>query len=108
MHRSVKKSAALVAATLLAVVLGWFAYGYLYDLRLEHKFDQVSKGMSEQEVQAAMGKPNKIDKCGELGGYPSGCSKEYLYDPRLPVIENWAVFFNAEGLTLDKYDYISP
>ena len=108
MHGWVKKSVALVVATFLAVVLVWFACGHFYDIRLDHKFDDVSKGMSEQGVRAATGKPDRIGKCGELVGYPNGCSKEYLYDPKLPTIETWAVFFNAEGLVLDNYEYISP
>jgi hypothetical protein len=108
MAKWAKKLAALLAAALIVVVLAWLLYGYLYDNRLENKFDQVSKGMSEQQVQATMGSPDKIGNCGELGGYPSGCTKEYLYDPRLPTIETWAVFFDARGLVLDRYDYMSP
>jgi hypothetical protein len=102
------RSVALIAVTFLTVVIAWFIFGYFYDFRLEHNYDWVSKGMSEQEVQSLMGKPDSIGKCGKLGGYPDGCSKEYLYNPRLPMIENWAIFIDAKGVVLDKYDYISP
>ena len=108
MKKWIIRSAAFLAISIITVVIAWFIYGYFYDLRLKHNFDRVSKGMSEQEVQAVMDKPDSIGKCGKLGGYPDGCSKEYLYNPRLPVIENWAIFFDSKGVVLDKYDYISP
>jgi hypothetical protein len=108
MKKWLKRSAAFLAVSFLTVAIAWFVYGYFYDYRLEQDFGRLSNGMSEQEVQSLMGKPDSVGKCGELGGYPDGCSKEYLYNPRLPVIENWAVFFDSRGLVLDKYDYISP
>lgn len=108
MKKWLKRSAAFLAVSFLTLVIAWFIYGHHYDLKLEHRFDRVSNGMNEQEVQSLMGKPDSIGKCGELGGYPDGCSKEYLYDPRLPVIETWAVFFDSRGLVLDKYRYMSP
>ena len=82
--------------------------GYIYDQRLGRKFDRVSSGMAEHQVLSVMGKPDAVGKCGELGGIPDGCNQEFLYDEMLPTITTWAVFFNAQGRVVGKYEYQSP
>jgi len=99
---------AFLAVSFLTVVITWFFYGRNYDLKLEHNFDRVSKGMNEQEVQSLMGKPDSIGKCGRLGGYPVGCKREYLYYPMHTLLATWAVFFDEHGMVLDTDVYNSP
>jgi hypothetical protein len=107
MSKRAIRMVALTAGTVL-MALSWFLYGYFYDSRLEHNFERVSKGMTQQEVRSVMGKPDTVGKCGELGGYPEGYSNEYLYKPMIPAIETWAFFFDSQGRVLDKYEYQSP
>ncbi len=64
--------------------------------------------MEQQQVQSVLGKPDTIGPCGQLGGVPDGCAKEYLYYAKLPTITTWAVFFNEQGRVVDKYRYESP
>jgi hypothetical protein len=103
-----RRSVALLAIGILVIVIAWFAYGHFYDLRLEHQFHRVASGMDEQQVLSVMGKPDTVGKCGKLGGFPNGCDHEYLYDEMLPTITTWAVFFDAQGRVIDKYEYQSP
>jgi len=64
--------------------------------------------MSEREVISIMGRPKTVDKCGELGGAPGGCTWEYLHPAKLTIAETFAVFFDAHGRVIDKYNYESP
>jgi hypothetical protein len=103
-----KRSVASLTIGIVATLIARFIYGYVYDARLEDHFAQVSSGMNEQQVLSAMGKPDTVGKCGKLGGIPDGCNREFLYDPMLPTITTWAVFFDPHGRVLGKYVYQSP
>jgi len=81
---------------------------YLHDLVLEHRFKRVTQGMDQQQVRSVLGKPDSFGPCSQLGGVPSGCALEYLYEAKLPTITTWAVFFNEHGRVLDTYRYNSP
>jgi hypothetical protein len=99
---------ALLALSVLSMVLSGLSYGYFYDERLERHFDQITLGLNEQQVIAKMGKPDSIGACGELGGHPDACDREYLYGDRLPTIRTRAVFFDVRGQAIGKYTYDSP
>jgi hypothetical protein len=102
-----KLGPALASVAVVAVVAASVSC-YVRDRRLERGFDKIRIGMPEQEIVAAMGKPSSTGKCGRLGGFPEGCSKEYLYSTPYPVPWTWAVFVDAHGQVIEKYVYQSP
>jgi len=103
-----KRLVLFLAFSILLSVTIRFLYAYCYDVRLERHFDQIVSEMDEQQVLSIMGRPDSIGRCGELGGVPGGCYREYLYEPELPTISTWAVFFNERGRLVGKYKYQSP
>jgi hypothetical protein len=103
------KRASAIALVVLVAVLGTTLSCYVRNRNLERTFDRVTVGMAEQQIVTVMGKPDSIGKCGELGGIPPGCSKEYLYSSSNPfTLVTWAVFLDANGHVLHKYQYASP
>ena len=97
-----------LSAAVIVILLSLLAECYLHDSIPEHRFEKVTQGMEQQQVRSVLSKPDTIGLCGELGGVPDGCAKEYLYYAKLPTIATWAVFFNEQGRVLDKYRYESP
>ena len=60
-----------------------------------------------------LGKPKRVEKCGEPFGNPGGkpgCAEDYLYpSPYAPLIpEYWSVSFGIAGRVVDEYNYVSP
>ncbi len=108
MKRWYRRPFAVSTATVTAIVLGAFLYAYVHDTMLERKFQKIKSGMSEQQVVAILGRPNHTGRCGQLGGYPTNCSHELRYDPRLPTITNYVVFVDDHGNVVDTYVYQSP
>ena len=103
------KRASAIALVVLVAAVGTGLSCYVRNRNLEHAFDRVTVGMAEQQIVTVMGKPDSIGKCGELGGIPPGCSKEYLYASSNPfTLGTWAVFVDANGHVLDKYQHSSP
>lgn len=98
----------ILAVSIVTATLARALYGHLYDVSLEHHFGQIAHGMNEARVTSIMGRPDSIGKCGELGGMPDNCYREYLYEPKLPTFSTWAVFFDSEGRSVGKYEYQSP
>jgi hypothetical protein len=63
------------------LVLGW---AYLRDSSIAKGFDKIADGATQQDVVRLMGKPKKVEKCGEsFGPIPESemqhCVLEYLY-----------------------------
>lgn len=98
----------VLSAAVIIVLLSLLASCYLRDSILEHRFERVTKGMEQQQVRSVLGEPDRIGPCGELGGVPKGCAREYLYYAKLPTITTWAVFLDEHGTVLDTYRYESP
>src|SRR6516165_5459124 len=99
-----KPGTAIGSIALLVAVATSFSC-YLRDTKLERGFDKISNGMTEQQVVAVMGKPSSTGKCGRIGGFPAGCSKEYLYNTPYPLVPvTWAVFVDGNGHVIDKYE----
>jgi hypothetical protein len=98
----------MLSAAVVALLVTLFTSCYVHDTVLERGFEKVKQGMPEKEVLSLLGKPDRSGPCGQLGGFPAGCSREYLYGARLPTITTWAVFFDAHGTVLDTYRYESP
>jgi hypothetical protein len=73
----------------------------------------VKAGDSEEQVVRLLGKPNRIEKCGESFGNPGGpvgCVEDYLYSsPFAPLVpEYWAVSFDSRKHVVGKEHYLSP
>jgi hypothetical protein len=103
------KRISVIASVVLVAAVGTVLYCYVRTRNLERTFDKVTVGMAAQQVVTVMGKPDSIGKCGELGGIPANCSKEYLYSSPNPfTIVTWAIFVDANGRVVDKYQYSSP
>ena len=98
----------LLATLAGASALLWLSCAWFHDKRLEHKFDRLASGMTNQQVIASMGSPDADEPCGKLGGFPASCSHELRYEPRLPTITSYVVFIDARGIVVDKYIYQSP
>jgi hypothetical protein len=106
--RGVKLGTAIASTALLAAVAA-SASCYMQDRKLERGFNKITIGMPEQQIVALMGKPYSTGTCGRLGGFPKGCSKEYLYSTPYPIVPwTWAIFVDAHGRVIDKYVYQSP
>jgi hypothetical protein len=99
----------ILVALPFAVAVAALLFCYFRDRKLERGFDRITTGMTEQQIVAVMGKPSSTGKCGELGGFPDGCSKEYLYNTPYPFVPvTWAIFIDVRGYVIDKYEYQSP
>ncbi len=103
-----KRPVPILTAVVVALLLALFTSCYVHDTLIERRFEKVAQGMQEQKVLSVLGKPDRSGPCGELGGFPVGCSREYLYSARLPTITTWAVFFDEHGTVLETYRYESP
>ena len=103
-----KRVILILSLSISTVAFIYLLGGHFYDVRLERHFDRIASGMSEEQILSVMGNPDSIGKCGELGGVPDGCYREYLYKPMLPTISTWAVFFDSQGRAVGKYKYQSP
>jgi hypothetical protein len=98
-----------LASVALAVVVAASVSCYIRDRKLEGGFNKITIGIPEQQIVAVMGKPYSTGTCGRLGGFPKGCSKEYLYNTPYPLVPwTWAIFVDAHGQVIDKYVYQSP
>jgi hypothetical protein len=93
--------------TAILVITSWLAYAAMRDRWINHRYNRVSEGMTQQQVVSVMGRPDRTGPCGELGGSPDGCVFEYLYFPRSLTITAWAVFFDKSGNVVGRYYYVS-
>jgi hypothetical protein len=84
------------------------------DKQLAACFNRVRIGSSEGEVLRTLGKPNRIEKCGEFFGpldkaELGDCSKEYFYaSPFAPVLPQYYVMrFAGSDLVSSATPYSS-
>jgi hypothetical protein len=72
----------------------WLAWAIHRDNQLSDGFDKVQKGASVSEVFARLGKPKRVERCGDFFGplpkdLPAGCASEYVYaSPFAPLNPN--------------------
>ncbi len=94
------------------MALGW---AYLKDSALAKGFDKITDGTTQQDVLRLMGKPKKVEKCGEFfGPIPKsemeGCVTEYVYAatfaPYTP--QYYVVRFDESGRVISKDPLSSP
>jgi hypothetical protein len=95
------------------VMIGWIGWGIFRSRILPVRFEEVKAGDSQEQVVRLMGKPGRIERCGEPFGTsrePSGCAEDYLYtSPFAPLIpEYWSVSFDRERHVIGKMHHVSP
>jgi hypothetical protein len=102
----------LIVVLTPVLALGW---AYLRDGSLAKGFDKIADGASQQDVVRLMGKPKKVEKCGEFfGPIPEsemqGCVTEYVYAvtfaPYTPSY--YIVRFDGDGHVISKVPLSSP
>ena len=93
----------------------WLAWASVRDRQLVKGFDQVKPGTTEQEVVQSLGRPKRVEKCGDfLGPIPKveleGCAREYLYaTPFAPVLpQYYVVRFDKNDRVKNTAAYSSP
>ena len=84
----------------------------VHDQVLAARFQKVGQGMSQVEVVDLLGAPRDTLDCGTPGPFTErrqDCVKTYLYPswgmPLLPSM--WVVRFDARGVVIDKYRFVS-
>jgi hypothetical protein len=94
------------------IFLGWAIWR---DHSLAKGFDRITDGATRQDVVRLMGKPKKVEKCGDfLGPIPQSeinvCANEYLYAatfaPYTP--QYYIVRFDGGGRVISKVPLSSP
>src|ERR1700730_5652509 len=93
----------------------WSGWAIYRDRQLSDGFDKVKTGASESEVSATLGKPKRVERCGEFFGpllkdLPVGCASEYVYaSPFAPLLPTYYVVrFDASGRVLETVPLYSP
>lgn len=93
----------------------WLAWAILRGKRLEKGFYEIAAGATEREVLQKLGRPKRVEKCGEFfGPLPkeelTNCSKEYFYtSPFAPLLPEYFVFrFDVNNRVSSKSPYSSP
>jgi hypothetical protein len=111
----VKHSGYLIVGCIVLAGAIWLAWALLRDKQLERGFDEVAAGATEREVLQKLGRPKRVEKCGEFSGpLPKQelekCSKEYFYaSPFAPLLPEYFVFrFDATNRVSSKSPYSSP
>jgi hypothetical protein len=112
---SVKRPTYIIVGIFVLAIVAWFAWAILRDKRLARDFEKVETGTTESEVVVTLGKPKRIEKCGEFMGQLTeaelkDCSKEYFYaSPFAPLMpEYYVVRFDANSRVSRTVPYMSP
>lgn len=114
-YSPVKHPGCLIAVSIVLAGAVWLAWAIVRGKRLEKGFDEISLGTTEQEVLQKLGRPKRIEECGEsFGPLPKEdmekCSREYFYaSPFAPLLPEYFVFrFDADNRVSSKTPYSSP
>lgn len=110
-----KRTLALVLVYVVMVGVLWLASAILRDHRLYSNFGKIQNGMSEREVVRLMGKPTRVETCGEFWApVPQwelqGCVKELFYaSPFAPAAPQYYVIrLGADQRVVEVAPYSSP
>ena len=102
----------LILVLIPFLFLGW---AFWRDHSLAEGFDRITDGATRQDVVRLMGKPKKVEKCGEFfAPIPQSeikvCASEYLYAatfaPYTP--QYYIVRFDGGGHVINKVPLSSP
>ena len=82
------------------------------DNLLASHFEQIAPGMHKQQVEAILGMPRAVQNCIDSDFKPSNlpnCREVYAYPswgiPLTPAV--WVIWFDAGGIVIDKYLFVS-
>jgi len=64
----VKRPVSLAVVSVVLVGAIWLAWAVWRDNRLQSEFDKIAPGTTELEVLQELGRPKRIEKCGEFFG----------------------------------------
>ena len=104
-----------VSITIVLIALCWIAWGIRRDKQLDSGFNKIKSGDSESEVVRLLGRPKRVEHCGDfmgpLGKHESeSCVTEYLYgsffSPLVP--QYFVVRFDLRGRVSSTTPYSSP
>jgi len=111
----VKHPVYFIGGGVVLVVSAWFAWAIVRDNRLRNGFDKIETGTTEQEVLQELGRPKRVEKCGEFFGplpkeQADGCTREYFYaSPFAPLKPHYYVVrFDANNRVRSTTPYSSP
>jgi hypothetical protein len=104
----------IIGSIILAGAL-WLAWAILRDNRLRNGFDKIELGATDQEVLQRLGRPKRVEKCGEFFGplpkeEAEDCTREYFYTSSFaPLLPDYFVLrFNRNNRVTSKSPYSSP
>src|SRR3954471_16385577 len=100
-------------SAIVAVATAWLIWAIISSNLIPKRFASVAVGDSREEVFNKLGRPRRVERCGEPFGNPGGklgCKEDFLYSsPFAPLIpEYWSISLDREGKVIDKYHYVSP
>jgi hypothetical protein len=110
---TVTKRQIIGIAAAVSSILSLPAWSIYRSSSLSKGFERIAIGDSRERVLHVLGRPKRMERCGEPFGNPGGkpgCHEDYLYaSPYASLIpEYWSVSFNGHCLVIDKYHYVSP
>ena len=105
---------AMIAIALIAIAAACFFVDQALDARARRQFEAVQMNAKAQDVEAAMGRPDRSRPCGEnpwwggdgdyRGKNDGRCVTEVRYEHFLSA---WAIGYSADGRVVSKYHYFS-
>ena len=105
----------LIVGFIVLVGAIWLSWAILRDKQLEKGFDEIAAGVTEREVLQKLGRPKRVENCGEFfGPLPKeeleNCSREYFYASPFPPLlpEYFVLRFDANNRVSSKSTYSSP
>ena len=111
---AVRSKVSLLLALAAFVAVAYVGYLFMQHFRRASGYAEVSRGMSETAVIAAMGSPDARNAgCRDAPSWDGApipearCAFQFIYqDPFAPRF--WTVGFDDRGFVMAKADYISP
>lgn len=104
-----------ILVALAFIVFGVVPGTALVVLRSSHirqAYQAAHNGDKEQVVLDRLGNPWRRSACGQVfgGTFSKGCSQEFIYrHPLAPAIpEYWSFQYDAKGVLVGTYAYVSP
>jgi hypothetical protein len=68
LYLSVKYPGYLIVGCIVLAGAIWLAWAILRHKQLEKGFDEITAGATEREVLKSLGRPKRVEKCGEFFG----------------------------------------
>jgi len=102
----------IALAVLLIAVVSGTALVALRSSHIRQAYQTAHNGDREQVVLARLGNPWRRSGCGQAfgGTFPKACAQELIYrHPLAPAIsEYWSFQYDASGVLVGTYEYVSP